>query len=103
MLSGARYFANGALNLETLLKHLRQIAADGNKQWQTLPPAAYHSPALFELERSRVFKANWFCIGRADQVPEPGDYLAVEVVGEPVVLGGAPLAERPLLLLGCLR
>ena len=86
MLSGARYFANGALDLETLLKHLRQIAADGNKHWQTLPPAAYHSPALFELERSRVFKANWFCIGRADQVPEPGDYLAVEVVGEPVVL-----------------
>lgn len=34
----------------------------------------------------RIWKREWHCIGRADQVSEPGDFLCVELVGEPLVL-----------------
>jgi len=63
------------LGLKSLLDDLAGIAADGNQQWRTLLIAVYNSPELFTLEREKISKANWFCIGRADQVPRPGDYL----------------------------
>jgi len=52
----------------------------------TLPPAAYTSPEFFEFEKDAVFYREWLCIGRAEQVPEPGDYLGLEIVGEPIVM-----------------
>ena len=33
-----------------------------------------------------MFRAHWLCIGRVDQVANPGDYMALDVVGEPVVM-----------------
>ncbi|MSP81886.1 MAG: aromatic ring-hydroxylating dioxygenase subunit alpha [Alphaproteobacteria bacterium] len=73
-------------DLDGILDSLRTIAADGNAGWTTLPPAAFGSDALFALEQERVFKAGWICVGRADQVAHPGDYMALDVVGEPIVL-----------------
>ncbi len=72
--------------MDELLNILSGIADDGNQSWRTLPPAAYHSDALFELERERIFNAGWICIGRADQVTDCGDYLSIDVVGEPLVM-----------------
>src|SRR5580658_5225865 len=51
-----------------------------------LPKFCYTSPAFFEFEREAVFARNWVCVGRADQVPEPGDVMSVSVAGEPVIL-----------------
>ncbi len=72
--------------LDELLNSLHHIAANKNQQWTTLPPGAYHNKDFFELERERIFKAGWFCIGRSDQVANPGDYLTIDVVGEPLVM-----------------
>ena len=71
---------------QSLLEVLRAVADSGNSEWRTLPPKAYYSPELFELEKEHIFRAHWLCIGRADQVPNPGDFMALDVVGEPVVL-----------------
>ena len=34
----------------------------------------------------RVFSAQWFCVGRQEEIPEPGDHLVCEVVGESVLV-----------------
>jgi phenylpropionate dioxygenase-like ring-hydroxylating dioxygenase large terminal subunit len=68
------------------LDAMRRMAADGNAGWRSLPPAAYRSDAIFELERQRIFRAGWVCIGRADQVARPGDYAALDLVGEAIVM-----------------
>ena len=52
----------------------------------TLPARAYTDPAVFELERERVFRRTWQYAGPLDQLMLPGNYLAVDVVGVPVVL-----------------
>ena len=75
-----------ATSIAPLLAENRSVAQSDNAAWRTLPPQAYCSPELFELERSRVFKAGWFCLGREDQIANPGDYLALDVVGEPLLL-----------------
>ena len=72
--------------MRSLLDSFHAIADSANREWRTLPPKAYYSPEVFQLEKERIFRAHWLCIGRTDQVANPGDYMALEVVGEPVVL-----------------
>ena len=42
----------------------------------TLP---YSSPEYFELEREKIFKRAWLCIGRLEQLPEPNSYFVEEL------------------------
>src|SRR5262245_57133286 len=37
----------------------------------------YESPTVFALERERLFHAQWFCVGRVEQLPARGDCLHV--------------------------
>ncbi|HXF37059.1 MAG TPA: aromatic ring-hydroxylating dioxygenase subunit alpha [Actinomycetota bacterium] len=53
---------------------------------RTLPREAYLSPRAFELEVERIFRREWFCVGREDVLARPGDFLHVEVVGEAVLV-----------------
>lgn len=51
-----------------------------------LPGEAYESPAFYAIEREAFLERDWICIGRADQVPNTGDYLAVDLFEEPLIL-----------------
>jgi phenylpropionate dioxygenase-like ring-hydroxylating dioxygenase large terminal subunit len=46
----------------------------------------YLSEALFALEREHFFANTWLYLGHASQVPAPGDYLAVEIAGRPLLM-----------------
>jgi Rieske 2Fe-2S family protein len=46
----------------------------------------YASESVFALERERLFHGQWFCAGRAEQVPARGDCLHVHVAGESVLI-----------------
>ncbi|MGH8243968.1 MAG: aromatic ring-hydroxylating oxygenase subunit alpha [Steroidobacteraceae bacterium] len=51
-----------------------------------LAPEFYASPEIFALETRKIFHAEWFSVGRLDQIPEKGDCLVVEVAGESVIV-----------------
>jgi len=53
---------------------------------QTLHRDFYFSDEIFSRERERIFQREWFCAGRADEVAAPGDYLALEVLGESIIV-----------------
>jgi len=53
---------------------------------RTLPRAAYLDPEIFGLERERIFTREWVCVGRAESVAAPGEYVVLEVAGESVLL-----------------
>jgi phenylpropionate dioxygenase-like ring-hydroxylating dioxygenase large terminal subunit len=46
----------------------------------------YLSESLFALERERLFARAWLYVGHASQVPSPGDYVTVDLVGRPAIL-----------------
>jgi Rieske 2Fe-2S family protein len=52
----------------------------------TLPRDAYLSAEWFESERDRVFENQWFAVGRVEEIPDPGDHLVCDVVGESVIV-----------------
>jgi Rieske 2Fe-2S family protein len=52
----------------------------------TLPGSDYRDQDVFELEKKTIFWRNWFCVGREEQAPEPGDWFTVDVTGESVIV-----------------
>jgi phenylpropionate dioxygenase-like ring-hydroxylating dioxygenase large terminal subunit len=65
---------------------LLRLAALPLERAETLPPEAYFSPAVYDLEIDNIFRRDWLCVGRVDQMPNPGDYITADIVGEPVVV-----------------
>lgn len=52
-----------------------------------LPADAYHGDAFFRLERQRLFAHQWFALGLAGDVPNPGDILPVSSAsGRPLLM-----------------
>jgi glycine betaine catabolism A len=53
---------------------------------KTLRREFYLSPEVFGRERDRIFHREWFCAGRMVELPRPGDYLTLEVLGESIIV-----------------
>jgi len=53
---------------------------------RTLPAEAYRSPGVLAWELEAFFARSWVCVGRADDLHEPGDQRAVAVGTEGVLL-----------------
>lgn len=53
---------------------------------ETLPAWCYISEAFYRREVEQIFLKVWNFVGRADRIPNPGDYVAFDFVGVPVVL-----------------
>ena len=53
---------------------------------ETLPPHCYTDPAFFSREMERIFRVHWNLVCRADEVPEPGDYRAIDLAGVPAIV-----------------
>jgi glycine betaine catabolism A len=51
-----------------------------------LPGRDYHGREIFELEKERIFFHGWFCVGRQEQLPNPGDFLTQEIADESVIV-----------------
>jgi len=52
----------------------------------TLHRDRYIESEWFDREVDAVFGKQWFCVGRAEELPEPGDHLVCDVVGESVLV-----------------
>ena len=53
---------------------------------RTLHRDYYLSDEIFGREKERIFFHEWFCGGREEEFPGAGDYLALEVAGESVLV-----------------
>ena len=51
----------------------------------TLPPAFYTDQAVYDEIVDRVFRHSWLPVAHISQLTTPGDYVALEMAGEPIV------------------
>src|SRR5512134_3261419 len=51
----------------------------------TLPPRCYVDPAVYAREVERIFRREWICVGREDEIAAPGDHFAFTLFGDPLV------------------
>jgi phenylpropionate dioxygenase-like ring-hydroxylating dioxygenase large terminal subunit len=71
---------------ETLFSTLSSYGSVEMGDARSLPLDAYTSQDLFDAEIERIFRHEWICVGRTEQVGEVGDWFSADVAGEPVVV-----------------
>ena len=50
------------------------------------PGFIYSSPEVYALEKQKLFFKDWLCVGRVEEVENPGDYMAMRIADEPVLV-----------------
>ena len=51
-----------------------------------MPKEIYTSPVVLDHEINQIFSKEWICVGRADSLPEMGDYMTVEIANQPLIV-----------------
>lgn len=54
------------------------------------PAAAFTAPDVFAFEQRAIFDRSWICVGREEELALPGQWLRVEIGGEPVLVVRGP-------------
>jgi glycine betaine catabolism A len=52
----------------------------------TLPSNWYFDEAIYRRERERIFYREWFCAGREEELPAPGDHKVLDIAGESILV-----------------
>ena len=53
---------------------------------RAMPPGVYTSDAFLRRELETVFGREWICVGRTESLKSPGDYMAYDLAGQPIVV-----------------
>jgi len=53
---------------------------------KAMPPSVYTSDAFLDHELTDIFAKEWFCVGRASALANPGDYVTLELAGQPILV-----------------
>jgi phenylpropionate dioxygenase-like ring-hydroxylating dioxygenase large terminal subunit len=56
------------------------------KEAEILPAEAYVSERFWEFEKQAIFAREWLCLAHVNEIPNPGDYLPLSVIDEPVII-----------------
>jgi phenylpropionate dioxygenase-like ring-hydroxylating dioxygenase large terminal subunit len=56
------------------------------EQARSMPRGFYTDPRVLALEKEHLFLKQWNCVGRAEEVSKPGDFMSFDLCDEPVVI-----------------
>ena len=75
--------ANGVGDILEALAKIRDL---NESQARSLPAGFYVSEAFLEIEKEEIFRKEWICLGRVDEVSKRGDYFATQLLDEPLIV-----------------
>ncbi|HVW22753.1 MAG TPA: SRPBCC family protein [Opitutaceae bacterium] len=67
----------------------RDVAAAADlplERARTLPAGAYASADFYRWEEETLLRGDWQCLAHLSQLPKPGDFLNVDLLGEPLLV-----------------
>jgi phenylpropionate dioxygenase-like ring-hydroxylating dioxygenase large terminal subunit len=64
---------------------LSRTRTHGHDDAWTMPKAFYADEQVLDIERRELFAKEWICIGRVDEVANPGDFMTFQLCDEPLV------------------
>lgn len=87
------------LPVPDILAEIGRIADLPLARSTTLPPQAYTSEEFFRWEVANLFENDWIALCHVSQIPDTGDFLNLEVFGEPLIVvrtkdGGISVLSR---------
>jgi phenylpropionate dioxygenase-like ring-hydroxylating dioxygenase large terminal subunit len=72
--------------VEAIRREVIQTAALPLNRATTLPRQAYVDEGYFRFEADNVLKSGWLCVGHVSQIKDPGNFLALDLLGEPLLV-----------------
>ena len=82
-------FAPAGASLNDFGKICQDIIASSElprEKSTSLPSGAYVSPQFMNWEVGEIFRKEWISLGHQSQVAKPGDFIRVDVCGEPLLV-----------------
>lgn len=67
-------------------ERLNRYASLPYEQAWSMPRTFYTDAGMLALEREHLFRKEWVCIGRVEELARPGDFLAVQICDEPILV-----------------
>src|SRR5882724_1592625 len=64
-------------------RRTEQIPSPGAK---SLPQKYFVSPEVFAKEQAEIFSKEWLLVGHQSQIPNAGDYIVQQVIGESLIV-----------------
>lgn len=68
------------------VEELRANIAVPFEQAHAMPTSVYTSSEFLELELEHIFRKDWICAGRAETLANAGDYLTMDIAGQPIMV-----------------
>ncbi len=75
-----------SMPLQELLNSLNEYRDLDISRAKTLPPELYTSPDLYQHEVKMIWEKKWICVAHVLELQDPGDYVGVEILGEPIIV-----------------
>ncbi|GAA6150878.1 aromatic ring-hydroxylating oxygenase subunit alpha [Pseudoteredinibacter isoporae] len=70
----------------TLLDSIKQVASAKIDDATGLPFAAYSDNEVYQLEMDNIFRNDWVFVCNEGEVAKPGDYYALTIADEPIII-----------------
>lgn len=72
------------MNIVDPVAQLVETVSQPFERARAMPPNVYTSEDFLKRELSEIFAKDWVCVGRADALSKPGDYITYELAGQPI-------------------
>ena len=73
-------------SVEQIQAEIQRIAELPLAKATTLPSQAYTSQEFFDWEVDHVFRNDWLPLAHVSQIPAAGDFLNIDMLGEPLIV-----------------
>jgi Rieske 2Fe-2S family protein len=60
---------------------------------KSLPSRYYTTPEFFACEQSQIFAREWFCAGRKEDLPAPGNHVVLDIANESILVVRTPSGQ----------
>jgi phenylpropionate dioxygenase-like ring-hydroxylating dioxygenase large terminal subunit len=84
--ASAYQFGRRRKSLVEVLNELQRCADRPLQQAGTLPAEVYTDEDFYQWELENIFQPEWICLAHVSQIPEPGDFLNIDLLGEPLIV-----------------
>lgn len=71
------------MSIVEMICHAANQSLDGA---QSLPFSAYTDPTLLLAEQADIFAKEWVFVCMEGEIPNPGNYFAMNLAGEPIIV-----------------
>jgi len=95
--------------MQTAAIQLRELSPRFDKTRESLlrarhlPGGVYSSADIYAMEKERIFMTHWLSVGRAEEIPNVGDYMTFSVMNEPILISRPSENEIQVCMNMCLH